>query len=139
MHQTTLAWPCRLEPEADGRLPVRFTDIPEALTDGANEADALAEAIARRHADAEPIPTPSLVSRDGHLVPLDTLLAHKVALTEAMRAEGMSKVALAKELGVDEKSIQNPRRETGAKDVRNAVGVMHVHEPIYSTCRDESK
>ena len=113
MHQTTLAWPCRLEPDADGRLVVRFTDIPEALTDGANEAearaeaaDALAEAIAGRLADDEPIPRPSGVRRNEFLIPLDALLAYKVALAEAMRAMKMTKVMLAEKMGVDEKEVR---------------------------------
>ena len=37
-------FPARLEPDEEGRLVVHFPDLPEALTDGANEAQALAEA-----------------------------------------------------------------------------------------------
>jgi len=113
MHKTTFAWPCRLTRDADDRLLVRFIDIPEALTDGADEtealseaADALSEAISGRLIDGEPIPGPSAMGRNDYLVPLDTLLAYKVALAEVMRAERITKVALAKKLRVDEKVIR---------------------------------
>jgi antitoxin HicB len=62
----TTAYPARFTPDADGRIQVRFPDFPEALTDGADEAEAmaeaadcLAEAIASRVADGEAIPQPS--------------------------------------------------------------------------------
>ena len=32
--------PARLEPDKEGRLVVHFPDLPEALTDGADEAEA---------------------------------------------------------------------------------------------------
>jgi antitoxin HicB len=63
---TTTAWPARFTPDADGRIQVRFPDFPEAMTDGADEAEAmteaadcLAEAIASRIADGETVPPPS--------------------------------------------------------------------------------
>jgi predicted RNase H-like HicB family nuclease len=34
-------YPATLEPDADGRLVVHFPALPEALTDGADEAEAL--------------------------------------------------------------------------------------------------
>jgi antitoxin HicB len=37
-------YPARLEADEDGRLVVHFADLPEALTDGADQAEALAEA-----------------------------------------------------------------------------------------------
>ena len=41
MIQGRYSFPARLEPDEDGRLVVHFPDLPEALTDGANEAEAL--------------------------------------------------------------------------------------------------
>ncbi len=38
------AWPVDLEPQADGTILVSFPDIPEALTEGETEEEALAEA-----------------------------------------------------------------------------------------------
>lgn len=39
-----LAWPVDLEPQPDGTVLVSFPDIPEALTEGDTEEEALAEA-----------------------------------------------------------------------------------------------
>jgi hypothetical protein len=38
-------FPARLEPDEEGRLVVHFPDLPDALTDCADEAEALAEAV----------------------------------------------------------------------------------------------
>jgi len=37
-------YPARLEADEEGRLVVHFPDLPEALTDGVDQAEALAEA-----------------------------------------------------------------------------------------------
>ncbi|MDD9980620.1 MAG: hypothetical protein OXU81_04560 [Gammaproteobacteria bacterium] len=59
-------YPTRLRPDSTGELIVSFRDLPECLTSGASEAEALAEAadaleeaIAGRIDDAERIPVPS--------------------------------------------------------------------------------
>ena len=59
-------YPARLQPDHSGEIIVSFRDIPECLTSGADEAealmearDALEEAIAGRIDDGEPIPVPS--------------------------------------------------------------------------------
>ena len=44
MTRTPYSYPARLEPDGEGRLVVHFPDLPEALTDGADEAEALTEA-----------------------------------------------------------------------------------------------
>jgi antitoxin HicB len=44
MARTPYSYPARLEPDEEGRLVVHFPDLPEALTDGADAAEALAEA-----------------------------------------------------------------------------------------------
>ncbi|MGH6943324.1 MAG: type II toxin-antitoxin system HicB family antitoxin [Geminicoccaceae bacterium] len=110
---TTLAWPATLAPDREGRLQVRFPDFPEALTDGANEvealteaADCLAEAVAARIADDEDLPAPSPPRRGMHAVPLPPVLAYKAALFSAMRRDGISKSELARRLGIDEKDVR---------------------------------
>jgi antitoxin HicB len=44
MSELRYTYPARLEPQEDGSLLVQFLDLPEALTDGADRAEALAEA-----------------------------------------------------------------------------------------------
>lgn len=111
--ETLLAWPATLKRDDDGRVQVRFPDFPEALTDAADErealaeaADCLAEAVAARIADGEAIPAPARWRPGMHTVPLPPVLAYKAALFSAMRREGISKSDLARRLGVDEKEVR---------------------------------
>jgi antitoxin HicB len=110
---TVLAWPAILVADDEGRVQVRFPDFPEALTDGADErealaeaADCLAEAVAARIADGEDVPAPAPLRRGLHAVPLSPVLAYKAALFSAMRRDGISKSELARRLGVDEKDVR---------------------------------
>jgi antitoxin HicB len=59
-------FPARLEPDEEGRLVIHFPDLPDALTDCADETEALAEAVdclsealAARIVNDEEIPSPS--------------------------------------------------------------------------------
>jgi len=62
-----MEWPVDLIPQEDGAVLVKFPDVPEALTDGDNEDDALeqakdclATALAGYIDNKEPVPCPSL-------------------------------------------------------------------------------
>jgi antitoxin HicB len=87
----------RSEPSTDG------ADQAEAL---AEAADCLSEAVAARICDGEDLPAPSRLRRGMHAVPLPPVLAYKAALFTAMRREGVSKSALARRLGVNEKDVR---------------------------------
>jgi antitoxin HicB len=107
MARTLFSYPARLEPDEDGRLVVHFPDLPEALTDGADEAEALSEAtdclstaLAARIAGDEEIPPPSRL-RGQHWVAPDPTMALKAALHSALRARGMTVADLARRLGID--------------------------------------
>lgn len=107
-----LAWSAVLRPQAGGRVLVRFPDLPEAVTEGddredalAQAADCLAEAIAGRIVDREAIPAPSRPA-NGVLVSLEPVLAYKAALYAAMRTGGITRVGLAARLGIDEKDVR---------------------------------
>ena len=111
--ETTLAWPASLNQDDDGRVQVRFPDFPEALTDGADEAEALAEAadclaqaVAARIADGEDLPAPSPLRRSMYAIPLPPVLAYKAALFSAMRRDAISKSDLARRLDIDEKDVR---------------------------------
>ncbi len=107
-----LAYPADLESQNDGSVLVSFPDIPEALTEGATEEQALAEAedclvaalggyIQARRAIPRPSP-----ERGRTLVPLPALVAAKSALYCAMRVKGVGNTALAKRLGVTEGAVR---------------------------------
>ena len=103
-------FPARLEPDEEGRLVVHFPDLPEALTDGADEAEAraeapdcLSEALAGRINRGEDIPPPSRLRRGQHWVAPDTTMALKAALYNALRIRNMTVADLTRCLGIDER------------------------------------
>ena len=108
-----LAYPANLEAQQDGHILVSFVDVPEALTEGETEAEALVEALdclvaalcgyVNAH---RAVPRPSPRRKGQHLVELPALLAAKLALYHAMLEAGVSRVALAKQLGVTEGAVR---------------------------------
>jgi antitoxin HicB len=94
-----------LERDGEGRYVVRFPDLPEALTDGVDEkealveaADCLSEALASRIVDGEEIPSPSSLDRGQYLISPDPIIALKAALHTALEARGWTIAHLADRL-----------------------------------------
>lgn len=105
-------YPVQPQVQEDGRVLVTFPDIPEALTDGATQAEALHESVDCLIAalggyvnDHRAIPRPS-PARGRHLVRLPALVAAKLALYQAMRKQEVSIAALAERIGRSEGSVQ---------------------------------
>ena len=105
-------YPVRLSRSPDGRFLVTFPDLPEALTDGGDRAEALAEAadcleeaLFRRIREGEVISGPS-PARGRPLVSAGATVTAKAALYLAMHEARISKVALAQRLGCDEKVVR---------------------------------
>ena len=107
-----LAWPAELEQQEDGSVLVFFPDVPEALTEGETEAEALAQAqdclvaalggyVGARRAVPRPSPAHGRTT-----VPLPALTAAKIALYGAMRAQGVCNTALAERLGLSEGAVR---------------------------------
>ena len=106
-------YPARLQRHSGDEIVISFRDLPECLTSGADEgealteaADALEEAIAGRINRADTIPAPSARLGGEHLVAVPPVTAAKAALALALRDSGLTRVALAERLGVNEKEIR---------------------------------
>lgn len=102
------AYPVVLTPDDDGRVVASFPDVPEALTDGEDEAEALAEAqdalvsaLAGYVHEKRPIPRPQPV-RHRSVVLVPAHVAAKLALYQAMQRQEIRNVELARRLGVTE-------------------------------------
>lgn len=100
-----LIYPAVLEPDTNETLLVTFPDIPEAVTFGEDEDEALAYAVdaletmlAARIDDREDIPAPSPIQAGQHGVRLPVLTSAKVQLYQQMRAQGIGKAELARRL-----------------------------------------
>ena len=101
-----LAYPVSLDRQDDGPVLASFPDIPEALTEGATEEEALAEAedcliaaLGGYIRERRKIPRPS-PARGRPLVALPALVAAKTALYSEMRVQGIGNTELAKQLGI---------------------------------------
>ena len=127
-------YPARLRPDSTGELIVSFRDLPECLTSGTSEAEALAEAadaleeaIAGRMDDAEHIPVPSARRSGEHHVAVSAGTAAKAALALALRESRLSRVTLAQRLGVDEKAVRrmlDPRHRTAVHRIEAALRML---------------
>ena len=127
-------YPARLRPDSTGELIVSFRDLPECLTSGADEAEALAEAadaleeaIAGRMNRIDSIPDPSSRRAGEHLVAVPAETAAKAALAVALRKTGVTRVALAARLGIDEKAVRrmlDPRHRSSANRIHKALRAL---------------
>ena len=91
----------------DGRdLLITFKDVPEAITFGKTEADALSNAVDALetglsfYVDArKPLPKPSKAKRGQKLISPSALECAKLGVYQAMMDQGIKKAELARRLG----------------------------------------
>ena len=131
----TFVYPASFERGAKrGVLVVAFRDVPEAITQGNGEkdalwqaADCLEEAIAGRIADGREIPKASRAARSERLLTVPAPMAAKAALYLAMREAGFANLELARKLGCDEKEVRrmlDPRHPTKLPRIKEALEVL---------------
>jgi antitoxin HicB len=133
-----------LAPDEEGRFVVHFPDLPEALTDGADEAEALAEAadclseaLAGRINRGEDIPPSSRLRRGQHWIAPDPTMALKAALYSALWTRGMTVADLARRLDINDRKaarLIGPRVASRLTDLETALSALgyaiaiEVHE-----------
>ena len=98
-------YPVTLTPDGDTVL-VTFADVPEALTFGADDDEALLQAVdaletaLSLYIDArKPLPAPSKAKRGQHTVRPSALEGAKLGVYQAMTEQGIKKSELARRLG----------------------------------------
>ena len=106
------AYPFTLRPDEGGRLVVTFPDVKGASTDGADEAEATANASDCLTAaligyirSREPIPHPS-PARGRRTVVLPPLVTAKLALFSAMLEQRITSPDLADRMGKPESEVR---------------------------------
>ncbi len=126
-----------LTPEPSGGFLVSCPDFPELLTEGDDRADAieqatdaLEEVFAARIRRGEEIPEPSILAEDASAVVLRVppIMAAKAALALALRQTGMSQVALARKLGLDEKEVRrllDPHHASKLASLQTALSALN--------------
>ncbi|MCY4397412.1 MAG: type II toxin-antitoxin system HicB family antitoxin [Rhodospirillaceae bacterium] len=127
-------YPAVLRRTGPDEIVVSFRDLPECLTSGGDiaealteAADALEEAIAGRIDDTESLPVPSPRRAGEYLVAVPAETAAKAALAVALRESGVTRVALAARLGVDEKAVRrmlDPRHRSSANRIHKALHAL---------------
>lgn len=128
-------FPANLTPdEHDGGFIVTFVDLPEAITQGDDTADALRqgadcleEAIAGRIRRHDSIPTPSLAGNASYAIPLSAQMAAKAALYLALSQAGITQVELAVRLQCDEKEVRrllDPRHASKLTRLESALAAL---------------
>ncbi len=112
---THAAYPVTLEAEADGSAVTATFDGLSGVTWGATEAEALAHAedllvsvLATFVEDGKPLPPPP-AAHGRPVIAVPALEAAKLALHEAMIADGVSNVVMGRRLGLDEKAVRRLR------------------------------
>ncbi|WP_308389270.1 type II toxin-antitoxin system HicB family antitoxin [Acidithiobacillus sp. AMEEHan] len=99
-------FPVVLHPQPEGGFVVFFPDIPEAITQGEDEdeallvaADALETALSMYVDERKPLPVPSSPMKGQKTVSPSALECAKLGLYRAMLEQGIRKAELARRLG----------------------------------------
>ena len=128
------AYAARFENTGPDEIVVSFRDLPECLTSGADEVEALEEAqdaleavIAARINRGDSIPTPSELGPGEYLIAVPTDMAAKAAFVLAFRDSGLTQESLDQRLGTGQPDIDrmlDPRHGTTASDLNRALRVL---------------
>lgn len=131
---SAFVYPAVTRVDEDGRVVVRFPDLPEAITDGhtrveayTEAADCLGTALAFRLRDKADIPPPSPQKRGQRMIPVPLWIAPKLALYSGMRAVGITNAELARRLNVRETVVRrmlDPDRHTRTEKLQAALAAI---------------
>ena len=123
-----------LSPADEGGYVVTCRDLPELITQGESveealeqASDAMDEVFATYLTEGLDFPEPSKARRREHMVAPPPETVAKAALYVAMRRAGISKVQLAKRLGVDEKEVRRllaPHYGSKLPRIAKAISVL---------------
>jgi len=124
----------KLTPAEEGGFVVTCRDLPQLITQGEEMADALTEAadamdevFAAYMQGGLSFPAPTKAKRGEHLVSAPAETVAKAALYVAMHEAGITKVQLAKKLGVDEKEVRrllDPHYGSKLPRIAQAINVL---------------
>lgn len=113
MTTQTFVYGAKFEPGEKRGVVVSFPDVPEAITQGRDAADAMEQAeealaLALLSYPERGLPVPKARARGRGLTPvsLDPEAAAKIALLDALRERDLSKSAFARMIGKDEREVR---------------------------------
>jgi antitoxin HicB len=107
------SYPVVLTNDENTTIVAQFPDVPEAITVGADDSnaldwaqDALVVALTGYIEEKRDIPPPSKPKKGQKTVPLPPQVAMKIAIYQCMRDQGITQAALGECIGVDGRQIR---------------------------------
>lgn len=135
-----MSYPVTFKHYQGGLVGAFFADVPEAITAGSNEAealdraqDALTVALSAYLDDGRPLPVPSKAKRGQPLVVLPPRVAIKLAIHEAMCEQGITQAQLGELLGIDGRQVRrilNRDHESRLSQLEAALGVLGLRASV---------
>ncbi|MBI3524691.1 MAG: type II toxin-antitoxin system HicB family antitoxin [Betaproteobacteria bacterium] len=108
-----MSYPVTLKNYRGGQVGVFFADVPEAISAGANQAealdraqDALTVALSGYIEDGRRLPVPGKAKRGQPTVVLPPRVAIKLAVHAAMGEQGITQARLGELLGIDGRQVR---------------------------------
>ncbi len=108
-----MRYPAKFDPAEEGGFVVTFRDVPEAITQGDSETEAmemaedvLLSAMDFYFDDRRPVPLPSKAAPGERLVELPPSITAKVLLLNEMLAQQVTASELARRLGTRPQDVQ---------------------------------
>ena len=133
-------YPVTLTPD-EGTVLVTFADVPEAITFGLDEDEALLQAVDALESaltfyieDRKPLPTPSKPKKGQKTVRPSALECGKLGVYQAMTEQGIKKSELARRLGWHMPQIDrlfNLRHASKLDQIEAAASVLGKHVKLH--------
>jgi antitoxin HicB len=130
----TFVYAARFEPGDESGVVVSFPDVPEAITQGDDETDAIKQArealgLALLTYPRRGLFVPHAKAKGAGLIPIAVKpeVAAKIAVLEAFKRSGISKSDLGRRIAKDEKEVRrilDPRHNTKLATLTEALRVL---------------
>jgi antitoxin HicB len=131
-----MKYPAHFQPDTGGFV-VTFRDIPEAITQGDDEADAidmakdvLVSSMEFYLEDRRAIPMPSPVQPGERLIPLPASVTAKILLLNEMLAQEVAPSELARRMGTTRQEVNR------LTDLAHATKIDRIEEAMTALGRD---
>jgi antitoxin HicB len=143
------AYPANIQPDDDGRFLVTFRDLPEAATDGADRAEALAEAVdcltsglafRLKYDEVAALPSPRLPGEV--MIAPDVVIGLKTLLKRRIEEHNLAISAVARALGIDAKEVRrmlDPQHATKVGRLVDALRNLGLPIDLVIETREEEE
>ena len=132
-----MKYPAIFTPAEEGGFVITFRDIPEAITQGDDEAEALfmardvlREAMGIYFDEKRAVPAPSKAQKGERLIDLPLSVAAKVHLLNAMLAQDVAPSELARRLGTTRQEVNR------LTDLEHATKIDRIAEAMSAMGRE---